>query len=46
VRDRAQLRLPQPHDTPYPRAAEGQGFDVIVCRNVLIYFTPEAFDRV
>jgi chemotaxis protein methyltransferase CheR len=46
LRDRASFACHNLMDTPYPRAAEGQGFDVIVCRNVLIYFTPEAFDRV
>ncbi|MFO0594396.1 MAG: CheR family methyltransferase [Myxococcaceae bacterium] len=29
-------------DFPYPFSAAGTAFDVIVCRNVLIYFTPEA----
>ena len=29
-------------DRPYPFANENQSFDVIVCRNVLIYFTAEA----
>ncbi|ATB32092.1 CheR family methyltransferase [Melittangium boletus] len=33
-------------DTAYPSPVERQGFDVIVCRNVLIYFSPEAFTRV
>lgn len=33
-------------DTPYPFADDGELFDVIVCRNVFIYFTPEAVDRV
>ncbi|MEW5740316.1 MAG: CheR family methyltransferase [Myxococcota bacterium] len=33
-------------DTPYPFGDDGELFDVIVCRNVLIYFTPEAVDRV
>lgn len=33
-------------DTPYPFADEGELFDVIVCRNVFIYFTSEAVDRV
>lgn len=32
-------------DTPYPFADDGELFDVIVCRNVFIYFTPEAVDR-
>jgi chemotaxis protein methyltransferase CheR len=46
LRDRARFACHNLMDVPYPRASEGQGFDVIVCRNVLIYFTPEAFDRV
>ncbi|MFT3710315.1 MAG: CheR family methyltransferase [Archangium sp.] len=29
-------------DRPYPFSGAGTSFDVIVCRNVLIYFTPEA----
>ncbi|HEY8207209.1 MAG TPA: CheR family methyltransferase [Myxococcaceae bacterium] len=33
-------------DSPYPVSPAGQGFDVIFCRNVLIYFTDAAFDRV
>lgn len=33
-------------DTPYPRAADGGDFDLIVCRNVLIYFTEAAFAQV
>ncbi|MDQ3263621.1 MAG: chemotaxis protein CheR [Myxococcota bacterium] len=33
-------------DRPYPSAPNGQGFDVIFCRNVLIYFTEAAFDLV
>lgn len=33
-------------DVPYPFGDEGALFDVIVCRNVLIYFTPESTERV
>lgn len=39
----------EPHnlmETPYPFPAGGGGFDVVVCRNVLIYFTPEATEHV
>lgn len=32
-------------ETPYPFAEASRGFDVIMCRNVLIYFTPEAAER-
>ncbi|MCU0695279.1 MAG: chemotaxis protein CheR [Myxococcaceae bacterium] len=32
-------------ETPYPFAEAARGFDVIMCRNVLIYFTPEAAER-
>ncbi|WP_328707269.1 CheR family methyltransferase [Citreicoccus inhibens] len=44
LRARASFRLHNLMDTPYPRP-EGGGFDVIFCRNVLIYFTAEAFQR-
>lgn len=33
-------------DLPYPFPPTGQFFDLIFCRNVLIYFTAAAFDRV
>jgi chemotaxis protein methyltransferase CheR len=33
-------------DVPYPVPPVGDGFDVIFCRNVLIYFTEAAFDSV
>jgi chemotaxis protein methyltransferase CheR len=32
-------------ETPYPFPDVGPAFDVIVCRNVLIYFTAEAAER-
>lgn len=32
-------------DRPYPIPPTGACFDVIFCRNVLIYFTDKAFDR-
>jgi len=41
---RAQFERHNLMDLPYPDSAEG-GFDVIFCRNVLIYFTEDAFDR-
>ena len=46
LKDRASFECHNLMDLPYPVAAEGQGFDLIVCRNVLIYFAPEPFDRV
>jgi chemotaxis protein methyltransferase CheR len=46
LRDRASFLCHNLMDLPYPTAAEGQGFDIIVCRNVLIYFAPESFERV
>jgi chemotaxis protein methyltransferase CheR len=45
LRERAVFQHHNLVDAPYPASA-GEGFDVIFCRNVLIYFTPEAFDRV
>ncbi|WP_395830523.1 CheR family methyltransferase [Archangium violaceum] len=46
LKERASFLCHNLMDLPYPTAAEGQGFDVILCRNVLIYFTPESFERV
>ncbi|WPB74172.1 CheR family methyltransferase [Archangium violaceum] len=46
LKERASFECHNLMDLPYPVAAEGQGFDLIVCRNVLIYFAPEPFDRV
>ena len=46
LKERASFACHNLMDSPYPTAAEGQGFDVIACRNVLIYFTPESFERV
>ncbi len=46
LKERASFQCHNLMDLPYPKAAEGQGFDVIACRNVLIYFTPESFERV
>ncbi|ADO73675.1 CheR family methyltransferase [Stigmatella aurantiaca] len=44
LRGRALFQLHNLMEAPYP--AHGEGFDIIFCRNVLIYFTTEAFDRV
>ena len=43
----AQARFQQHNlvETPYPFSDAGTAFDVVVCRNVLIYFTVEAADR-
>ena len=46
LRQRALFACHNLMDAPYPVSPAGQGFDVIFCRNVLIYFTEEAFDRV
>ncbi|RKH42705.1 methyltransferase domain-containing protein, partial [Corallococcus llansteffanensis] len=43
LRPQAEFRCHNLMETPYPEV-DG-GFDVIFCRNVLIYFTPEAFQR-
>jgi len=46
LKERARFLLHNLVDPSYPTTAEGRGFDIIVCRNVLIYFTPESFTRV
>jgi chemotaxis protein methyltransferase CheR len=46
LRERAIFQHHNLMESPYPTAAGGEGFDIIFCRNVLIYFTTEAFDRV
>jgi chemotaxis protein methyltransferase CheR len=46
LRERAIFQHHNLMESPYPTAAAGEGFDIIFCRNVLIYFTAEAFDRV
>jgi chemotaxis protein methyltransferase CheR len=46
LRDRAHFVRHNLMDAPYPVSPAGQGFDIIFCRNVLIYFTEAAFDRV
>ena len=43
LRTQAGFRRHNLMESPYPEV-DG-GFDVIFCRNVLIYFTPEAFQR-
>lgn len=45
LRGRATFQRHNLMDFPYPLAPAGKGFDVIFCRNVLIYFTENAFDR-
>ncbi|MBN8227083.1 methyltransferase domain-containing protein [Corallococcus macrosporus] len=45
LRTQAEFRRHNLMEAPYPEAPGGGGFDVIFCRNVLIYFTPEAFQR-
>ncbi|MBN1209087.1 MAG: methyltransferase [Myxococcaceae bacterium] len=47
LRERAIFHHHNLMEAPYPTAGGGgEGFDVIFCRNVLIYFTPEAFNQV
>jgi chemotaxis protein methyltransferase CheR len=46
LRERATFVRHNLMDVPYPKSPRGEGFDVIFCRNVLIYFTEQAFDRV
>ncbi|MBL0696893.1 CheR family methyltransferase [Comamonas sp. JC664] len=45
LRERASFQCHNLMARPYPEAPGGGGFDVIFCRNVLIYFTAEAFQR-
>jgi chemotaxis protein methyltransferase CheR len=46
LKERASFLCHNLMDSAYPSPVERQGFDVIVCRNVLIYFTLESFHRV
>jgi chemotaxis protein methyltransferase CheR len=46
LRERATFQHHNLMESPYPAAGGGEGFDVIFCRNVLIYFTSEAFNQV
>ncbi len=45
LRERASFQFHNLMDAPYPVPEEGEGFDIVFCRNVLIYFTAEAFER-
>lgn len=45
LKARAAFRRHNLMDSPYPRADGQDGFDLIFCRNVLIYFTEGAFER-
>lgn len=45
LRDQARFMRHNLMDVPYPLPPEGGSFDVIFCRNVLIYFTESAFHR-
>ncbi|MFY2562302.1 CheR family methyltransferase [Corallococcus terminator] len=45
LRERARFQVHNLMDVPYPRSVGEGHFDVIFCRNVLIYFTVESFHR-
>ncbi|WP_425334917.1 CheR family methyltransferase [Myxococcus stipitatus] len=45
LRERASFQVHNLMDAPYPRPPEERGFDIVFCRNVLIYFTVESFHR-
>ena len=46
LKERASFLVHNLMEVAYPAPAEGRGFDLILCRNVLIYFTPESLTRV
>lgn len=46
LRARATFQCHNLIDRPYPTSPGEQGFDIVFCRNVLIYFTEQNFDRV
>ncbi|MFY0579261.1 CheR family methyltransferase [Cystobacter fuscus] len=46
LKERASFLVHNLMEPSYPSTVEGRGFDIIVCRNVLIYFTPESFTQV
>lgn len=46
LREQARFARHNLMDSPYPLAPHSEGFDLIVCRNVLIYFTHLNFERV
>ena len=46
VRDRVKFAQANLADESYPRPRRGRGFDLILCRNVLIYFSARAVGEV
>src|SRR5690606_858986 len=46
IRDRVRFSPANLVDGPYAALAEARGFDLVFCRNVLIYFEPETIRRV
>lgn len=45
LRERASFQRHNLMDLPYPLPPGGGGFDLVFCRNVLIYFTEVAFEK-
>ncbi len=45
LKERASFQRHNLMDVPYPVPQGGGGFDLIFCRNVLIYFTESAFEK-